>query len=203
MRDIVFLPATEPGDETYGAPPERIEAYPDLATHQVRFPTLVWYNEAVREAAIAQVRSLGLASVLLVGFSKSGLGAWNIARTIPDIVVGTIIFDAPVAREERPGWGTAAFYESDASWRQDLPIRGVESFRAAAPETHTLALISGEAFHEEMRALSRAATRAGVRHVFLPRPNLKHHWRSGWIEEGLSALFGQDGQGPSESQEKP
>jgi len=189
MLNLVFLPVTEPGDETYGMVPERIGAYPAASIHTIHYPTMVWYNETTRREAIAQIRSFDVASVILVGFSKSGLGAWNIARTIPDRISGTIIFDAPVARDELPPWGTGPFYESNASWREDLPIRTVQDFQAVMPKTQSLVLISGESFHEEMCTLSQALCKARVEHVFLPRPQLKHHWNSGWVEEGLNEVL--------------
>lgn len=188
MLNLVFLPATEPGDKTYGSVPERIEGYPGALLRQVHFPTLVWYNEPVRREAIAQIRAWGGEPVILVGFSKSGLGAWNILRTIPDRISATIIFDAPVAREKLPPWGTAPFYADDASWQQDLPLRTVADVQAVVVDTHKLVLLSGVGFHEEMCTLAQALAGTRVRHVFLPRPNLKHHWQSGWVEEGLKAM---------------
>ena len=40
--NLVFLPATEPGDATFGAAPERLASYPAAVIHQIRFPTMVW-----------------------------------------------------------------------------------------------------------------------------------------------------------------
>lgn len=190
IANLVFLPATEPDDTTYGKIPEQIEAYPAIAIHQVRFPTMVWYNETICKQAIAQIQSLNLTQIIIVGFSKSGLGAWHIARAIPDIVTGTIIFDAPVARAELPPWGTAPFYANDAAWQKDLPIRTIADFQAAMPITHSLVLISGEGFDPEMDTLSQALCKTGLEHTFLPRPQTKHHWNSGWLEEGLAQIIG-------------
>ncbi len=196
MTKIVFLPATEPGDTTYGAIPEDIEAYPDILIHRITFPTLEWYNKSVRNDAISQLQSIATSPVILVGFSKSGLGAWNIARAVPDLIEATIIFDAPVAREELPPWGTSPFYDGDGSWQEDQPIRTVDAFQSAVSKTHSLVLISGEGFHEEMCALSQAASEIGLEHVFLPRSKLAHNWQSGWIEEGLKAIFDTDSAPP-------
>jgi len=190
MTNLAFLPATEPDDETYGVIPELVPGYPELVLRQVRYPTMVWYNEAVRQEAIAQIRGWDVSPVVLVGFSKSGLGAWNIAREIPDRIAATIIFDAPVARRQLPTWGTQAFYADHTAWQGDLPVRTVEAFAAAVPEAHRLVLISGPGFRAEMCALSRALARIGHDHVFLDCPDMKHHWNSGWIEKGLAALSG-------------
>ena len=186
--NIIFLPATEPSDTTYGAVPEKLADWPDARIYTVQYPHLVWYNKRIRNDATAQIRSLNASPLVLVGFSKSGLGAWNIARSIPDLVSGTIIFDAPVARDALPSWGTAPFYEDDSSWQQDLPLRTIGDFYSDMPETHRLVLISGPSFHDEMCQLSGALSNIGLEHAFLSRSGLAHHWNSGWIEEGLNEM---------------
>lgn len=188
MMNLVFLPATEPGDMTYGDVPEKIEGWPGVLIYAIQYPALVWYNRRVRDEATAQIRSFNVSPMVLVGFSKSGLGAWNIARTIPDLICATIIFDSPVAREQVASWGTTPFYKDDASWQADLPLRTIGEFRAAMPDTHKLVLISGPCFHDEMRRLSDELANVGLGHLFLSRPQLKHHWNSGWIEEGLNEI---------------
>lgn len=187
---LVVLPATEPGNRNYGEIPESIASFPALTVRQVTYPTLVWYNRAVQDEAIAQIRSWNAPSIILVGFSKSGLGAWNIARRISDLVAGTIIFDSPVARDSLPPWGTAPFYKDDVDWQEDLPLRTCEQFKAVMPANHQLVLISGTGFHAEMCTLSDKLSVIGLEHTFLPRPDMKHHWNSGWIEEGLNEISG-------------
>lgn len=187
--NVICLPATDPRDERYGTVPNQIAGYPDAAIRQVRFPTVVWYNEAVRREAKAQILGWGLSDVTLVGFSKSGLGAWNIAREIPDRVGATIIFDAPASRDHLPPWGTAPFYADDEAWQADLPLRTVESFAATASRTHRLVLIPGDGFRDEMRTLSRALAAAGHDHVYLDIGPIAHHWNSGWLEVGLRAAY--------------
>lgn len=188
MPPVVFLPATEPGDATYGHPPERLDIGRDVTCHALRYPRLVWYNAAVRKEAVRQIEALDLRDIILVGFSKSALGAWNIARMIPDRVAATILFDAPVARRSLPPWQTAPFYADDDAWGRDLPLNTVPAFKAALPPPHTLVLISGKAFADEMRLLSQTLDAAAVPHVLLDRPLMPHHWRSGWLEKGLRSL---------------
>ena len=190
---LVFLPATEPGNCNYGEIPESVALFPELAVRQVHYPKLVWYNREVQDEAIAQIRTWNMSSIILAGFSKSGLGAWNIARQIPELVAGTIIFDAPVARDTLPPWETAPFYKDDAAWQEDLPLRTCGHFKTAMRTDHRLVLISGAAFHPEMCILSDKLSGMGMRHVFLPRPDMKHHWNAGWIEEGLNTMRGAVG----------
>lgn len=187
--NLVFLPATEPDDKTYGATPEQLTLAPEAMLRQVRYPHMVWYNQAVCREAMTQIRAFHLAPIILVGFSKSGLGAWNLARSLPGLVAGTIIFDAPVARDALPPWGTAPFYRDDADWQVDLPLRTVGSFQAMVPQTHTLVLISGVNFHDEMCTLAETLSGTSIKYCFLPRPQLRHHWQSGWLEEGLKVML--------------
>jgi len=187
---LVFLSATEPGNCHYGEIPDRIALFPELAVRRVHYPKLVWYNRAVQDEAIAQIRSWNVSSIILVGFSKSGLGAWNIARRLPELVSATIIFDAPVARDTLPPWGTAPFYKDDAEWQEDLPLRTCSQFQQVMPTHHRLMLISGAGFHPEMCILSEMLSGMGLEHVFLPRPDMKHHWNAGWIEEGVKREIG-------------
>ena len=125
---------------------------------------------------------------LLRSFSSAPVSrGW--ARETPDIVSATIIFDAPVARQQLPPWQTDAFYTSHTEWQKDLPANTIPGFASAMPPNHRLVLISGKNFHEEMSAFSQALDEAGLAHAFLSRPHMMHHWNSGWIEHGLSTLL--------------
>lgn len=187
--DVVILPATHPDDPTYGFTPTQVAAHPQARLHAVRFPEVVWYNRAVRDQAMAQIRALGLPSCVLVGFSKSGLGAWNIARQMADQVQGAIIFDAPLASDDWRRWGDE-FYQSDAAWQEDLPLHQIRRDPSVWPAHASLVLISGTSFHAEMTRFSEELTQRGTAHQFLPRPDMPHHWDAGWLAEGLTALEG-------------
>jgi len=186
--EIAFLPATDPADSAYGRPPLHLPEGSGLSIRQVQYPTQVWYNREIREQAAAQLWTEPNTPVVLVGFSKSGLGAWNLTRENPDRVLATLIFDAPMVMETLPDWETEMFYADDTAWQEDLPLRTAGNFDSVMPDTHLLILISGEHFHDQMSEMSRRLTQQGRQHVFFPRPHLKHHWGSGWLEEGLACL---------------
>ncbi len=186
--NLVFLPATHPEDHAYGQIPEACDEYPQAQIHQVHFPRMVWYNRDVQLEALRQIDALGLESLILIGFSKSALGAWNLARQRPDLVRATLLFDAPMIRSTLPPWGTAPFYGGDLDWQEDLPLNQIDSYQEAMPADHQLILISGATYHEEMCIFSDAAAARGLEHRFLQQPDLPHHWNSGWIEQGLELI---------------
>jgi len=119
---------------------------------------------------------------ILIGFSKSGLGAINIGCVMPYFFSHIIVFDAPLVRRQLPPWDTKGFYSSDAQWQRDLPARKVAQI-AQCP--WRLVLISGEAFGDEMRDFSLLLNSCGYKHEFIASPKRKHSWNSGWIELGL------------------
>jgi len=184
--NIIFLPAMEPGNTVYGSVPDSIDGCPEAVIYNVKFPRLVWYNEEVCTEAIRQIKQFGKGPFVLVGFSKSGLGAWNIARRIPELISHTVIFDVPVSRSELPPWGTDPFYRNDEEWQRDLPLKNIKKFKDAVSSRHILIMISGATFHSEMEVLSSELKKTGVKHVFVPHPEMKHSWNSGWIEEFIS-----------------
>jgi len=190
---LVFLPATEPDDRTFGTIPTRIRGRDHVRAHQVRFRTMVWYSRPVRDDAIGQILALGVSPIVLIGFSKSGLGAWNIAMELPQRVAATVIFDAPVAAETSQPWNLSPFYRDREEFLADLPIRRVAEYARVMPAAHPLVLVAGEQFHDQMGRLSAVLREAGIAHEFLARPGMKHHWRSGWIEEALDRALGRPG----------
>lgn len=185
---VVFLPATRPGETRFGQPPGRIDGFPHLRCATVPFDRQVWYNASVCSVAEAYIRSLQGDRIILVGFSKSALGAWTLTRLLGRRVRGTILFDGPVAREHCPPWDTADFYASDEAWQQDLPIRTIEAYRCSLAADHRLILISGAFFRDEMNALSEALNQASHPHVLMDKTDYPHHWNSGWIDAGIAAL---------------
>ncbi|MFA7237225.1 MAG: hypothetical protein WC058_10195 [Phycisphaeraceae bacterium] len=187
-RDLVILPATVPGDATYGSTPDHVADHPDWRVHQVRFPRQVWYNAAIRRQAADQIRAMRLRSFVLVGFSKSGLGAINLMRELGDSVAATIVFDAPVARSITYPGDAADFYADDRTWRDDLPLTHAAALAPTLGPTHRLILISGANFHDEMATFSHRLTELHADHTFLPRPRMAHHWQAGWLSQALSLL---------------
>ncbi|MBT3342675.1 MAG: hypothetical protein HN712_26685 [Gemmatimonadetes bacterium] len=187
--DIVYLPATEPEDATYGFPPSQIVGRSDLVFHEVRFGHMVWYNEQIRAEALEQIAALNLDRLVLVGFSKSGLGAWHLTRALGDRVEATIIFDAPFAHEAIPTqWGAGPFYSDVETWREELPIRRVTDLELQGHRGHRLILVSGVNFDADMVAMGDQLAEADCPHTLLRRPELTHHWSSGWLELALTEL---------------
>jgi hypothetical protein len=186
MKDVVFLPATAPRDITYGSIPCELPAGYHAQCRNVEFDRLVWYNAEIRKQAITQIEKIAKPGALLVGFSKSGLGAINIGCAMPDFFSHIIVFDAPLMRRQLPPWGTQQFYRSDSQWQRDLPARKI---RRISQCSWKLILISGESFGNEMREFSLLLNSFDCDHDFIASPKRAHNWNSGWIEPGLERVW--------------
>lgn len=73
-----------------------------------------------------------------------------------------------------------------------MPARTVKNFETVMPRSSKLVMISGESFHREMGILAQTLSETEISQVFLDRPDLRHHWASGWVEKGLRVLLGEN-----------
>ena len=126
---------------------------------------------------------------LLVGFSKSGWGAFTLLLRNPDVFGKAAAWDAPLA-EARPArfgmgpiFGTQENFEryrisallakqADAlRGKPRLVLTGYDNFRSQHVETH-----------ERLVTL-------GVPHVYRDGPRRDHQWHSGWLPEAVDSLM--------------
>ena len=104
---LIFLPATDPRDSSYGRPepewPALRRVHQETECVLLPFDRLVWYTRPIRHDAFEGIRRIcdgRFEQVVLVGFSKSGCGAVNMALDHPGLFGSVIVFDAPLANED-------------------------------------------------------------------------------------------------------
>lgn len=131
---------------------------------------------------------------LLLGFSKSGWGAWTLLLRHPETFERAAAWDAPL-QMDRPGrYGSGEIFGDDATFQQyrvtellrkngdalrvgglsRLILTGYDNFRGDHVQTH--------AFLEELR----------IPHQYQDGPRRAHDWHSGWVAESLDALLTPD-----------
>lgn len=190
---VIVLPATDPADTRYG----RIDhdglavAFPSASFHCIHFDRMVWYTEEVRAEAYRQIDAiLSVASnapVCLVGFSKSGVGAFNLVLDHPSVFAHVVIFDAPLTNRDRSKYGMTAFYASDEALAADDPLARLE--QGSVVGSTSFILVSGEAFADQMGKAANSLRGLNVPHRWLRGGDLyAHRWDSGWLENSLKAI---------------
>ena len=204
---VVYLLPVEPGEESrFGdALVEAIRL--DLANKKQAilvaptFSQLPWYADHPRDPAIRQEAYFRRAVVpfversypslaesrgrLLVGFSKSGWGAWSLLLRHGDTFARAAAWDAPLMMDAPGQYGSGPIFgtpENFAGYRlSELVRRQAPSLR----DTPRLALFGYGGFrsaHSEMHALLDSLA---VPHAFRDGPERKHDWHSGWLEEAV------------------
>lgn len=217
MGTLVFLPATAPGDLRFGQPQLSPAVADRWSARTLRFDRQVWYAPAVRRRVLEQIARgegavLGPAGVVggvaggadksacapaaweppvvVVGFSKSGLGAFHILLEGAGLVAGALVFDAPLCWDAQipASWQIGSDYRDEAAWRADLPERHIGRLAGRQPGRCSLVLVGGALFTEPMARFSAGLVSAGVGHGFVDMRTHRHCWSTDWLEAGLAVL---------------
>lgn len=124
----------------------------------------------------------------LLGFSKSGWGAWSLLLRHPDTFGRAVAWDAPLDME-RVGqyqsgevFGTQARFE-DYRLRDQAPRLG-----AKLGDEPRLILLGYGNFRPHHEAMHRLLDQHGVPHLYRDGPQRKHLWNSGWVPEAVELL---------------
>ena len=128
---------------------------------------------------------------LLLGFSKSGWGAWSLLLRHPDLFGRAVAWDAPLMLDKIGPWDTLHVFGTQ---------RNFESYRipdllgAKASEvckgTRLLLLGTGNFSEHHVRAHG-ILVELKIPHEYRDGPSRKHHWQSGWMPEAVKMLLSE------------
>jgi S-formylglutathione hydrolase FrmB len=128
---------------------------------------------------------------LLLGFSKSGWGAWSLLLRHPDLFGKAAAWDAPMMLDKPGRYGSGDIFgtaDNFAGYRIDkLLAEKADQFRTGK----RLILLGYGNFrseHEKVRALM---DRLKVAYEYRDGPDRKHDWHSGWVKEAVERLIAE------------
>ena len=126
---------------------------------------------------------------LLVGFSKSGWGAFTLLLRHPDLFGKAAAWDAPLDEQDPAKWryfsqkfGTA---ENLLQYRIDLLLR------KRAPELRDAKrlVLMGYGLMREMYVRTHALmVELNIPHDYVDGPRREHRWDTGWLEDAVRLL---------------
>ena len=130
---------------------------------------------------------------LLVGFSKSGWGAFSLLLRHPDIFGRAAAWDAPFLLK-RPGpWGTDRCWPTEADFaRYKVPRLLDERATLLRAQPARLVLLGFGLYRDDDLRVHEQLATLGVPHHWVHGPERKHTWESGWIESAIAALVATD-----------
>ncbi len=208
---VLYILPVEAGDGVrWGDARAEVEAHDLHNKHQLIFvyPTfshLPWYADHPTDRQIRQ-ESYFLHVVLptveshypalakpegrmLVGFSKSGWGAYSLLLRHPNVFSRAAAWDAPLeeGRPERYGMGPI-FGTQEQFQRYRISSLLEQRAKDLKTDRPRLVLTGYDAFRAQHVATHERMVALGIPHVYRDGPWRKHHWQSGWLSEAVELL---------------
>jgi S-formylglutathione hydrolase FrmB len=128
---------------------------------------------------------------LLMGFSKSGWGAFTLLLRNPGVFGRAVDWDTPLDMTSPNGafdfsqiLGTSqnfANYEVSALLKKDAPLLQNQPPR--------LFMFGYCYYAADLKATDQLMTQLGIPHVYLPGVHRAHDWTSGWVAEAVNLLL--------------
>lgn len=133
---------------------------------------------------------------LLVGFSKSGWGAFTMLLRHPDVFGKAAAWDAPLMMDSLERFGTQPIFGTQENFEQYRIATLLRETGRNLGRSPRLILTSYDAFRADHEAAHRLMTDLGVLHVHRDGPRRQHDWHSGWLAEAVELLMNADGESP-------
>jgi S-formylglutathione hydrolase FrmB len=125
---------------------------------------------------------------LLVGFSKSGWGAYSLLLRHPELFGKAAAFDAPLAKSAPDQFGMGPIFGTLENFRHYEILKLLSQRAPALRGTSRLVLIGYANFRDQhVKAHEQMAT-LGILHQYRDGPWRKHHWSSGWLAEAVALI---------------
>ena len=126
---------------------------------------------------------------LLVGFSKSGWGAFSLVLRHPDVFGRAAAWDSPLSMDWPSKYGSQEIFGTQDNFAAYRIFSLFERRAQLLKESTRLVLAGHGNFRAETEAAHRKLDELGIPHKYLNGPNRKHDWHSGWLAEVCASLF--------------
>ncbi|MFW6161874.1 MAG: alpha/beta hydrolase-fold protein [Planctomycetota bacterium] len=123
----------------------------------------------------------------LLGFSKSGWGAFTLLLRNPESFAAAVAWDAPLMMR-KPRYEMARLCGGQDGFEAYRVARLLEDRAEAVRDRKRLAHFGYGNFrshHEQAHALMR---RLGIPHDYADGPQRRHHWDGGWVDDAARML---------------
>jgi S-formylglutathione hydrolase FrmB len=130
---------------------------------------------------------------MLVGFSKSGWGAYTLQLRHPDVFGRAAAWDSPLMKNEPNQFGMGPIFGTQENFEK-YEVTSLLKERADELKTSKRLVLTGYGnFREHHRNAHRLMERLGIQCAYRDGPARKHRWDSGWLEEAVGLLVSDDG----------
>ena len=165
------------------------------------FSALPWYADHPTDAKLRQEKYF-LKTVVpfidktyphdgryLLGFSKSGWGAWSLLLRHPDLFERAAAWDAPLMKEKPDQFGMGPIFGSQENFEQYQITKLLANQKMLLTEKTRLVLTGYDNFRPHHEGMHKLLDELQIKHEYRDGPQVKHIWESGWVEEAVGLLL--------------
>lgn len=128
-------------------------------------------------------------SRLLLGFSKSGWGAWSLLLRHPDVFGRAAAWDAPLDKDHPDQFGMGDIFSTQDNFQQ-YQIKALLKCKANILQSEKRLILLGYGnFRSQHTAIHTLLTDLKIPHEYHDGPARKHDWHSGWVQEAAELLL--------------
>jgi len=118
---------------------------------------------------------------LLLGFSKSGWGAWSLLLRHPEVFGRAAAWDAPLMKDKPDQFGMGPIFGTQQNFERYQVTRLVTERATDLRKANRLVLTGYDNFQSQVQAMHAELERLGILHDYRDGPKRKHIWESGWV----------------------
>ena len=166
------------------------------------FAQLPWYadhpskEEARQESqflkavlpAVEQLYPSKKAHRLLLGFSKSGWGAYSLILRHPEMFDAATAWDSPLMKDKPDQFGMGGVFITQDNFEGYQISRLLREKAESFQKTKRLLLGGYGNFRKHTQDAHTLMESLGIQHAYADGPSRKHIWGSGWIDEAVRFL---------------
>jgi enterochelin esterase-like enzyme len=125
---------------------------------------------------------------LLLGFSKSGWGAFSLLLRHPDIFGKAAAWDAPLAMDAPGKYGSGDIFGTRDNFEKYRITKLLEERAGKVGNGQRLIMLGYGGFREEHKTVHALMERLKIVHEYRDGPKRQHDWHSGWVAEAVEFL---------------
>lgn len=125
---------------------------------------------------------------LLLGFSKSGWGAWSLLLRHPDLFHKAAAWDAPLMMDKPGKYGSGVIFGTEANFEGYRVGKLLEDKVVKFQNKKRLVLLGYGNFRAEHEKAHALMDKLKIAHQYRDGPERKHDWHSGWLKEAVELL---------------
>jgi enterochelin esterase-like enzyme len=133
---------------------------------------------------------------LLLGFSKSGWGAWSLLLRHPKLIGRAAAWDAPMMMPDLEKYGTKEIFGNQEAFGEYRISEMLVNKASSIGEGNRLLLTGYGAFRQDHQRVHALLDQLNISHEYRDGPQRKHDWHSGWLTELVELLLEKDASKP-------